>query len=238
MRNFQINKSNCLLQEEDFNFENKIHFEIKQHLNSILMERLNPDAYKNLGIAYRNIKKFDKAICALEKAKKLSPFDYQIYSELGICYLGTGNLCKSAKMLIKAIKLNPYNTDIQIQLALVHEAMEENDMALCIYQKVIETNPSCVKAYVQKAALYLQQQDFEEAENLFRIIAKNFPDYNRAYLGMAICCDKLGKKDKAKRFYKKYLQLSPDALNCQSVMDRLSDIIYNQTAGKNFLKTV
>ena len=102
----------------------------------------------------------------------------------------------------------------------------------------METNPECLKAYVQKAALYLQEENFAEAKNLFRIIIKNFPDYARAFLGMAICCDKLGNHDKAKRFYKKYLQLSPDAANSQNVQERLSTIMFNQNSDKNFLKIV
>ena len=116
--------------------------------------------------------------------------------------------------------------------------MGETEMAFAIYQKIMETNPECLKAYVQKAALYLQEENFAEAKNLFRIIIKNFPDYARAFLGMAICCDKLGNHDKAKRFYKKYLQLSPDAANSQNVQERLSTIMFNQNSDKNFLKIV
>lgn len=220
------------------NMDSHFKEEIKKNLYSILLKRLNPDAYKSLGIAYRNLNKYDKAIMALEKAKNLTPFDWQIHSELGICYLAKGNFCKSSKELIQAIKLNPDNTDIQIQLALVHEAMGEIEMAFAIYQKIIETNPECLKAYVQKTALYLQEENFIEAKNLFRIIIRNFPEYNRAYLGMAICCDKLGNKDKAKRFYKKYLQLTPDAINSQNVQERISTISFCQNNTKNFLKIV
>ena len=67
--------------------ENNSREAIKCYLNSVLMKRINPKAYKGLGKAYKSLKKFDKAADAFEKAKKMTPFDAEIYSELGICYL-------------------------------------------------------------------------------------------------------------------------------------------------------
>ena len=144
--NLEISAETFTDRAEKFFSENENKKAIKCYLNSVLIKRLNPKAYKGLGIAYRNDKKYDKAIFALEKAKEMSPFDAEIYSELGICYLAQGNICKAVKHFIKAIKIKPDNFDTQIQLAMAHEIMEEPEMALMIYQRIIEKNPVFIKA--------------------------------------------------------------------------------------------
>jgi tetratricopeptide (TPR) repeat protein len=112
---------------------------VGRYLNSILLDRGNADSYYGLGICYKNLNRIDKAIEALEKAKKIREMDFSIYYELGVCHLLNGDVCSATKNLIKSLKLNPKNINAQIQLAITHEIMEENDMALMIYQKIIET---------------------------------------------------------------------------------------------------
>jgi len=52
------------------------HFKesIKHYLNAILIDRKNYRTYMGLGISYKAEQKYDKAIDALEKARKLSFF--------------------------------------------------------------------------------------------------------------------------------------------------------------------
>lgn len=223
---------------EAFLDENNNKEAVKYYLNSLLLKRINPKALKGLGKAYRCLKKFDKAINALEKAKEITPFDAEIYSELGICYLGQGNCCKAVKHFIQAIKIDPNNTDTQIQLAVTHEVMGEEDMAIKIYQKIMETNPDCEKAYIQKASLLMQIEMFSDAIDVFTDILSMNPKYFRAYLGIGICLDKTGESIKAKRYYKKYLTLMPDAPNSMNVLRRLKDIANSNQNHSNFLKTV
>ena len=178
------------------------------------------------------------SISHVYQIQKNLPFDAEIYSELGICYLGLGNCCKSAKHFIKAIKLDPNNTDTQIQLAVAHEIMCEEDMAIMIYQKIMETNPDCEKAYIQKASLLMQVERYNEAIDVFSDILTLNPDYYRSYLGIGICLDKLGETVKAKRYYKRYLRLMPDAPNAKNVIKRLEDILKASLKHENFLKIV
>lgn len=223
---------------EEFLFNNNNKEAIKCYLNSVLLKRLNPKAYKGLGKAYRSMKNFDKAISYLEKAKEIMPFDEEIYSELGICFLGKGLFCKAVKNFIQAIKLNPDNTDTQIQLAVTHEIMGEEDMAIKIYQKIMETNPDCEKAYIQKASLLMQLDMFKDAIDVFVDILSLNPKYYRSYLGIGICLDKLGETSKAKRYYKKYLTLMPEAPNKKNVLTRMEKINTSKTKVLSVLKIV
>ncbi len=197
---------------------------IGYYLNSLLINRDNAEAYFGLGVAYKHVRNYDKAVESLEKAKKLSYFDYKIHYELGICYLINGCFCPAIKHLVNSIRLNPKNLEAQIQLGMAHEMIEEDDMALMIYQKIIETNPSFLRAYAQKAALYMNLGMYQESAQVFRKILKINPDYYRAYLGIGICCDKFGKQVDAVRYYKKFLTLKPRSKNAQDVRKRLEVI--------------
>lgn len=211
---------------------------VKYYLNSLLLKRVNPQAFKGLGKAYRNLKKFDRAISALEKAKEIDSEDAEIYSELGICYLAKGNFCCAVHNFITSIKLNPNNTDTQIQLAVTHEIMGEEDMAIKIYQKIMETNPDCEKAYIQKASLLMELEMYNDALDTFLDILDLKPDYSRAYLGIGICLDKLGEISKAKRYYKKYLVSMPESANSREVFKRLKDLSSQLSSKENILKFV
>ena len=144
----------------------------------------------------------------------------------------------AAKNIIKSIQLDPENTDTQIQLAVCHEIMGEEEMAIMIYGKITETNPDCRKAYIQKATLLMKLDRFEDAIDVFRSILKVDKNYHRAYLGIGICFDKFGDTSMAKRYYKKFLKLMPDAVNAKTVMQRLFEINQKQPVKENFLKVV
>lgn len=194
---------------------------ISRYLNSILIDRDNADSYYGLGVCYKHLSNFDKAISALEKAKKIREMDYNIYYELGICYLLKGETCLSMKNLIKSLKLNPSNLDAQIQLAIAHEIVEENEIALMIYQKIIETSPSFIKAYNHKSALLMNMGDYFEASIVFNKILKLNPDYYRAYLGIGICFDKMDKSADAMRYYKKFIDRKPNSHHASFVKSRI-----------------
>lgn len=233
-----VSAEECMAAAEAFFTENNASEAVKYYLHSVLMKRLNPQAYKGLGKAYYSLKKYDKAIDAFEKALEISSFDAELYSELGICYMAKGNCCKAVRNIMQAIKIEPKNTDYQIQLAVCHEIMEEEDMAIMIYGKITETNPDCRKAYVQKASLLMKLERFDDALDVFRSILKVDKTYYRAYLGIGICFDKFGDLAMAKRYYKKYLKLMPDAVNSNSVTQRLFEINKKQPIRQNFLKVV
>ena len=79
---------------------------VSRYLNAILIDRDNADSYYGLGICYKQLNNLEKAIEALEKARKLRELDYQIYYELGICYLISGEPCLAVQNLVKSLKLN------------------------------------------------------------------------------------------------------------------------------------
>ena len=125
---------------EELRINKKFKEAIDKYLHSILINRNNHTSYIGLAIAYKNLKKYNKAIKSLKKAEIIEPNDIKVQKELALCNIIKGDFENGIKHLISSIKLEPDNIEIQMQLAFVHEMIYEENMALMIYQKMIESN--------------------------------------------------------------------------------------------------
>ncbi|MBQ2611418.1 tetratricopeptide repeat protein, partial [bacterium] len=68
--NDYISKAKDLIKENSF--KDAISF----YLNAILADRTNPKAYFELGLCYKNIKNYEKAIQAFKNAARLDKYYY------------------------------------------------------------------------------------------------------------------------------------------------------------------
>ena len=123
-----------------------------------------------------------------------------------------------------------------MQLALVHEMIEEEDMALMIYQKIIETEPEYIRAHIQKATLYMHLEDYINSAKTFKEVLRLQKDYYRAYLAIGICYEKLGNKQSARRFYKKYLATSNTVSSKEEVSKRIIELESKKNTATHNLK--
>lgn len=202
---------------------------IKNYLKSIFIDRKNYKAFMGLGISYKAEENYDKAIKALESARKLSYFTSEIHYELGLCYLLTGRFCEAIKSFHNTILLDRDNLNAQIQLAVAHEFIEEYDMAILIYHTIIENNSKFLTAYNHLSALYMNLGEFKSAGSVFSQILKVNPDFNKAYLGLAICYDKMSNKQRALHYYKAFLDKKPHSHHRIKIQKRI-DKLKNQTS--------
>ena len=145
---------------------------ISNYLNAILIERENANSYYGLGLCYKNLENYTKAIKYLDKAAVLKPDFYEAYYELGLCHLKEGIPCGAIKNFVQAIRINPEKPDAILQLGIAHESCDEYDMALMIYQKLIENSPKFIKAYEHKAELLMNINNYKEASILLNKIVK------------------------------------------------------------------
>lgn len=203
---------------------------VSNYLNAMLIDRNNADSYLGLGICYKNLKMYSKAVKYLEKATELREDFYQAYFELGQCHLAEGIPCGAIKNFVRAVQINPDNPDAILHLGIAHESCEEYDLALMIFQKLIENSPRYIKAYEHKAALLIRLCRYREASVLLHQILKINPDYYRAYMNIGVCFDKLGMRSDAQRYYRKFLLKKPNSHQAQFVktrMERLKNIKSN-----------
>ena len=200
------------------------------YLNAILINRNDENSYYGLGLCYKALENYAKAIKYLEKATEIKPDFYEAFYELGLCHLAEGIPCGAIKSFVQAIQINPEKPDAILQLGISHEMCDEADMALMIYQKLIENSTKYIKAYEKKADLLMKLHDYKEASLLYNKIIKLNPEFYRAYLGIGTCFDKLGKRIEAQRYYRKFLLKKPNSHKAPVVKARLEKL---KTLAKN-----
>ncbi len=207
------------------------------YLNAILIDRKNAQSYYGLGICYKNLKKYSKAIKYLSMATELKEDFYEAYYELGICCLNEGSTCAAIKNFVSAIQINPDNPDAILQLGIAHELCEEYELALMIYQKLIENSRGFLKAYEHKSTLLMKLEKYKEAaQNLGQLIKLN-PDFYNAYIGLGVCFEKLGRTSDAQRYYRKFIQMKPFSQKTEFAKNRLEKIKHTKDLKqKRYLK--
>ena len=206
---------------------------VPKYLNAIMLDRDNAKSYFGLGLCYKHLENYKKAIYYLEKSAKIKQ-DYDTYFELGVCHLLEGIPCGAIKNFVQAIQLNPDSSDAILQLGISHELCEEYDMALMIYQKLIETSPKYIKAYDHKSSLLMKMSRYKEASFVLNKIMKLDSTYTNAYVGIGICFDKLGKKSVAQRYYRKFLSNNQGSEKADFVISRIQKLRQNKFTD-NFL---
>ena len=196
----------------------------KNYLNAILIDRNDAKAYYGLGICYKHLEDYAKAIKYLDKAAEIDNEYYEAFFELGVCHLSEGIPCGAIKNFVRAIQINPDKPEAILQLGISHELCEEYDMALMVYQKLIENSLGFLKAYEHKSTLLMKLDRYKDAAKILNELLQLNPEYYRAYAGIAICFDKLGKTNEAQRYYRKFLLKKPFSLQAQFVKYRLQKL--------------
>ena len=229
--NKYINKADELYKNNSF--KDAISF----YLNAILIDRSNPKSFFGLGLCYKKVKNYEKAILAFKKASELDKYYYEAFYEMGVCSLNFGYPEEALRYFIKAIQISPDNPDAISQLGISHELCGEPEMSLMIYQKLIENSPQYIKAYELKSSLLMKMEMYKEASIVLNQLLKVNPSHTSALAGIGICFDKLGKKNDAQRYYRKFLSSNSQLKQVEFVKNRLEKI-KSHSLNKKYLSVV
>ena len=212
-------------------FANMYRESISKYLQSIMLDRTNADSFYGIGVSYKFLNNYDKALEYLEKAKELEPDRFEISFETGVVFMLMGIPCQAIKHFIDAIMLDKENIDAQLHLAMAHELADEEDLALLIYNRVIECFPYSLNAYNHKAALLMSLGQFKEAASTFKQVIKLNKDYYKAYYGLGICFDRLNNTRSAQIYYRKFVNMKPHSKDAEIARHRIN-MLKNQASLK------
>lgn len=213
-----------LVKADALRIKNYFWDSIGEYLRAIELDDSNIDAFKGLGLSYKQVGCTKGAISSFNSAKKLNPFDKTLYFEAGCCYCMDKKYSKAIIEFKKAIKLSPDYYEAHYNLALAYEMSLQNDLAIREYDNLIKKAPLFIKAHNSLASLHIKLNNYTEAAKVFRDLLKSNPEFTRAHLGIAISFDKLGDRSRAMRFYKKYLEQRPNSDNVPYIIDRINEI--------------
>jgi len=114
----------------------------------------NWEAHANLGLIYRQIKKYDAAELHYQKAIKINPDDVFLYNNLGVVYRKQKKYADAVKMFQKCVEIEPKNAIYHLNLAIAFRSQEHYDLAIAEYVEATSLNKKLHNAWWDLALCY------------------------------------------------------------------------------------
>jgi len=140
-----------------------------------MTESRKPEIVKNVALIYVAQGDNDKAIQAIQDAKKESPDDINLILSEANIYYKMGETEKFKALLEKATEMDPNNAELQYNLGVISGESGDIEGAKKYYQKTIELNPNYTNAYINMAVTILDGEKavIEEMNGLGNTAADN-----------------------------------------------------------------
>ncbi len=123
----------------------------------------NARMHNNLGKAYYEIGKTQKAIDSFKKAIELTP-DFEIaWNNLGLAHYQAGEKKEALASFRKAIEINPASAEAYNNLGSTYYKWGNIEEAISAYTKSIALNPNYAPAYRNLALAYYRNHEFAKS---------------------------------------------------------------------------
>lgn len=117
-----------------------------------------PEIVKNIALIYNELGDKEKAMGAIQDARKESPNDLGLIMTEANIYIQLGEKEMYQKLVIEALAQDPNNATLYFNLGVVNSDLGDTAMAREFYEKAIELNPSMENAYLNLVALILESE--------------------------------------------------------------------------------
>ena len=115
-----------------------------------------PEIVKNIALIHAQMGDKDKAMAAVQEARKSNPSDLNLILTEANIYIELGEKEKFQSLMSEAIAQDPNNANLYYNLAVVTSDLGEKDAARGYYEKAIEIDPNYENAYLNLVALILE----------------------------------------------------------------------------------
>ncbi len=122
----------------------------------------NPNHYNSLSSALQNVKRYDRALAAINRAIEIAPRS-SWYSNRGNIYKELKKWDLALADYNQALTLNPNNSRAYIARADVYEERKEWDLALADYNRAIEIDANFAAAYISRGSFYTDRKQWDLA---------------------------------------------------------------------------
>ncbi|MBW1800851.1 MAG: YcaO-like family protein, partial [Deltaproteobacteria bacterium] len=101
-----------------------------------------PSIYSHMGLCYRDMSEFRKAIAILEEAERFDDERTDIYNLMGFCYFKLKEHEKAIECFRKVLRLNPGSAIDYANIASNYRDMGDREKAVRYYRLAIELDPT------------------------------------------------------------------------------------------------
>lgn len=193
----------------------------------------NPDlgeALYGLGMCYQNLGQTQKALASIYKAKHVfektnnvaylaTINDTLVLLEQSVTedtlvlseqFLNDGSLAfkdndqpRAIALMKKSILLNPKNAEAYYRLGVIYTHTEKFARAVCYFEYAIKLDPNFTKAYINLGGVYGKLKKYSEALETLNAALQLDKDNPKIYYNIGMVYVAKGKKEIAKKHFKK-----------------------------------
>lgn len=154
--------------------DNQVKMKLAKEPKDEIRENQTNEIKKMIVKNYLALKQNDKALAAIEEAKKASPGDYGLLVDEANVYYAMGNNAKFKEKLEEAVKINPNDYVLHYNIGVMKSDLKDNDGAIESYQKAIELKPDYADAYNNIGAAVLAK-----AQPIVEEMNKNLNNFSK-----------------------------------------------------------
>jgi len=157
-------------------------------------------AYFNMARAYNQLKIYDSAIINFKMTLYFNPANRDAEQELGMAYYNLQNWDSAAVHFGAALKLRPDDPNGFNNVGAIYLNTKKYNEAIPYFQKALSMNPNFINAGTNLVkAYYLTGQYPKAIETVFNDL-KFAPKFYSDVPYIALCYQKMGKMDSAKKY--------------------------------------
>lgn len=138
-----------------------------------------PNGYIDLASAYTELKEYNSALEALNKASDLSTNDsdrFIVYYNFAVIYMDIRDWDTSLKYAQMAKQIQPQSSDIDALIAGINSNRGNKAFAKESYLNTLENNPGSISDAVGLSQIYLQELNLVQAGRVLNNLIKANPD--------------------------------------------------------------
>ncbi len=177
-----------------------------------LLEPNNSKYAIEYSIALAEDHQYAEAIDSLRRYLQRNPIDRDAYNQLGKLYLLNDQADAASQAFSRAMSvstLNNYATSLK--------KLGRTDDAESIFKLALSLNPKDSEVLFNLGNLYNSENKLELARNRYLEAIQIKPDFAEAHYNLGLIFSKLGDNAKAVSHLEKFLQLSPNARNAETI---------------------
>ena len=188
------------------------------------------------GNIHRDYGNSAEAVRYWQQAAALGPSRPDVYEGIAMIAVQKGDYGKAVDYLRKAKELDGRGVTLRSSLAQALMQLGRYDQAMRELQEQIKMFPGSAVAHFLCGQIFLQKKAYERAREQYLKALETNPEHTNSYYGLFTVCARLGEKDKAQEYRKKFNQFK--ALDMQKLVDhnqRFSDLGWAQ---RHYAETV
>lgn len=151
----------------------------------------------------------DAAIGQLEAVKDMEPDNMETLLALSELYFQTEAYDKLEETCQRTMELDPSLAMPHLLLAKMYDAQKDYINAIAQLTQAIALKEDFAEAYLLRAKVLFSMLQYNEAEKDIDVVLGQDDSSDEILEMKAECCDALGKKEEAKTYYNKVIQLNP-----------------------------